>query len=268
MKKINYVLYSPCGNDTGLVIGSDFTNLEKKEINDKIMELHPNVEQVGFLSRDAYELNMAGGEFCGNATRSSAYYYLHGEKGSIDIKVSGTSGYIKSGVESNGDAWAQLPIYTGPDVVTTLSNDIKSVKLEGITHIILSLEVSSKYLNIIYKDTEKIKNISKQIRKDFNIDDSAVGVIFQEKVNNVLKIHPIVWVKSIDTCFYETACGSGTAATSILKSLESSRSISLDLLQPSGKIITAKTTFENNKVTACIISGQVFTDNVIRSLEI
>lgn len=268
MKKINYILYSPCGNDTGLVIGSDFTNLEKKEINDKIMDLHPNVEQVGFLSTSSYELNMAGGEFCGNATRSSAYYYLNGEEGSINIKVSGTSGHIKSGVDAQKNAWAELPIYTGSDVVTTLSDDIKSVKLEGITHIILGVEASSKYLDIIYKDTEHIKNISKQIRKDFNIDDSAVGVIFQEEINNVLKIHPIVWVKSIDTCFYETACGSGTAATSIVKSLEVANSISLDLLQPSGKIITAKTTFENNKVTGCIISGQVFTDNVIRSLEI
>lgn len=268
MKKINYILYSPCGNDTGLVIGSNFTDFDKRQINDKIMDLHPDVEQVGFLSTNSYELNMAGGEFCGNATRSSAYYYLHGKKGSINIKVSGTSGYIKSGVEANGNAWAQIPIYTGSDVVTTLSNNIKSVKLKGITHIILSLKASSKYLDIIYKDNEQLKNISKQIRKDFNIDDSAVGVIFQEEVNNALKIHPIVWVKSIDTCFYETACGSGTAATSILKSLEVSGSISLDLLQPSGKIITAKTTFENNKVTDCIISGQVFTDNIIRTLEI
>lgn len=235
MSKIEYILYSPCGNDTGLVIGSNFNNSDKKKINDKLMELHPNVEQVGFLSTDCYELNMAGGEFCGNATRSSAYYYLHGKNGNIKIKVSGTSGYTKAGVKDNGIAWAQIPIYSGKDIVAKLSDNISRVKLEGITHIILNPEESLKYLDTIYNNNEEIKNISLQIIKDFNIDDSAVGVIFQEKINNNLKIHPIVWVKSINTCFYETACGSGTAATSILKSIAVSSNASIDLIQPSRK---------------------------------
>lgn len=65
------ILY-PGGNTTAIVEGIPSSQLERRRINDVIMKQYPKVEQVGFLDRSLPRLQMAGGEFCGNATRSAA----------------------------------------------------------------------------------------------------------------------------------------------------------------------------------------------------
>lgn len=82
--EIKYNIYYPSGNTTALVIGSDYLQFRKR-INESIMKMHNNIEQVGFVfvENDVYKLEMAGGEFCGNATRSAAYYFLNGKDGKV-----------------------------------------------------------------------------------------------------------------------------------------------------------------------------------------
>ena len=107
MREISYSIYRPAGNDTALVSGTDFSKEEKKIINDAIMEKHANVEQVGFVNIDGKEeLQMAGGEFCGNATRSTAYHYLNGRPGRVEICVNGED-MIMAGVDSEGKFYYQ-----------------------------------------------------------------------------------------------------------------------------------------------------------------
>ena len=50
MKKFEYKILNPGGNKTALVIGNDYSNYEKKIINDIILKENKDVEQVGFLS--------------------------------------------------------------------------------------------------------------------------------------------------------------------------------------------------------------------------
>jgi hypothetical protein len=59
-------IIKPGGNDTCIITGVVNDQAERKKLNDLIMSNYSNVEQVGFLSDG--QLNMAGGEFCGNAT--------------------------------------------------------------------------------------------------------------------------------------------------------------------------------------------------------
>ena len=62
---------------------------------------------------------------------------------------------------------------------------------------------------------------------------AETDVIFLEKQKNVTKIYPIVWVREIETLYYETACGSGTiAAFTYLYNKENINQTSI--LQPSG----------------------------------
>ena len=113
MKKIikNITILRPGGNDTALVPGLNWTKIEMKLINDRIMNLYKNVEQVGFIDLKKPELQMAGGEFCGNATRSAAYLALKGKLGEINIKVSGVNKTLKAGIDLQGNTWSQMPIY-------------------------------------------------------------------------------------------------------------------------------------------------------------
>ena len=56
---------------------------------------------VLFLSNEKNRLEMAGGEFCVNATRCAVYEYLKGEKGELEISVSGAEKMLKGKVIDN-----------------------------------------------------------------------------------------------------------------------------------------------------------------------
>lgn len=263
-KEFTYYLYSPCGNDTALVETIDINERTKKVLNDKIMEIHPNIEQVGFFNNNKLELTMAGGEFCGNATRSAAFHYLNGKYGEIDIKVS-NSLIVKAGVTKEGKAWSQIPLYEGKDFIREVDNGIYEIIMNGIKFIILEKEISEKYL----LDLKNIKSNAIDIINKYNIkDNKAIGVIFIEEKDERIKIHPVVWVKSINTLFYETACGSGTTAVTILEAIKCNCNKKLEIIQPSNQIITAKVDLSKGKVEDAYIFGNIKVDKIKKKIKI
>ena len=261
-KEIKYLNFVPGGNDTAFVFGLEFTNEEKKIINDKIMRDSPNVEQVGFLGdRDNPELVMAGGEFCGNATRSAAFYYLDGKDGEITLKVN-SKDYIKAGVKDK-KAWCEIPLKKSGKIVEKINDNIYKVNMEGMTTLVVLENEASKYL----VDKDNLKSQAKELMAEYELLDSeAVGVMFLENINGTLKINPIVWVNSIDTLFYETACGSGTTATAIVKSFINKKGLTLDVLQPSSHVITASISLDENGISNAVISGNVFVENDTKTI--
>lgn len=254
---INYVISKPGGNDTAIVYGSDYTQEQKKCINDAIMKKNPNVEQVGFIDfKKKPELQMAGGEFCGNATRSAAILYLDGKAGSIKIIVNGKD-VIDAGVYDNKNAWCEIPLYQGTDTITSNDDGIYFVKMNGMVCVVIQENIAEPYL----QQKSKLKEAGMNIIKKYNLEDNeAVGVMFCECIGGIVKINPVVWVKSIDTLFYETACGSGTTAVAMVKSFKEKKSLVVDIIQPSEMIITASITMENGRINKAIISGPVEND--------
>lgn len=209
MKKVKYLVCIPAGNDTALVLGTDFTKEEKKKINDQIMERQKNVEQTGFIDPNKVpELQMAGGEFCGNATRSAAFIYLKGKEGSMELLVN-EKDRILAGVDEKKNAWCEIPLYQGNDVFMKKEDGIYQIRLNGMITIVVEERVAKKFL----ENRENLKQAGFQMIQKYGLQDSeAVGIMFCEKEEEVVKINPIVWVKEIDTLFYETGCGSGTTA--------------------------------------------------------
>ena len=263
--KVEYVICRPGGNDTALVYGMNYTPEDKKQINDAIMATHPNVEQVGFIDLNKTpELQMAGGEFCGNATRSAANCYLSGKEGEIKIIVNQTD-TINAGVYNDGKSWCEIPLYYGEDAITLKEPGIYLVKMNGMVTVVIKPEVAKKYL----ADKSSLKQCGMDFIHYYHLENNeAVGVMFCEYVDSMIKINPIVWVKAIDTLFYETACGSGTTATCMVEAFESKENQKIDVVQPSGLIITAEITFENDGVKKAVISGDVVFDPNIYSLDI
>lgn len=244
LEDIKYIKFTPGGNNTALVINNDYSKPEKKIINDYILGFDKSIEQVGFISKNEYRLDMAGGEFCGNATRSATMYYLNNKIGNIKINVNGKY-LLNSGIDEEGLIYSEMPIIKSTDQIKKINEDIYLVKLDGIVFLILE---KNSDLN-----DKEIKEYSLSLLKKYKLTKyEASGVIFLS--NN--KIKPIVYVKDINTCFYETACGSGTAAIGIYKSFISKESIEEDIIQPSGKIIKVKTNF-NEIVDYVEIKGKV-----------
>lgn len=263
--KVKYSIYRPAGNDTAFVYGLEYTQDQRKKINDLIMKKHPNVEQVGFIeSNHKPELQMAGGEFCGNATRSAAYNYLNGKAGNLQMLVN-SKDLINAGVDEEGNAWCEIPLYHGDDVITKKEPGIFIVKMNGMITIVIQEEQARKYLS----DKERLKELGMEFIHKYHLEYSeAVGVMFCEKNESVIKINPVVWVKDINTLFYETACGSGTTATSMVEAYLQKKSIRLSILQPSELIITANIVYEEETFKKAIISGNVETDGKIHLLEL
>ncbi len=251
---IQYSVLRPGGNDTALVIGIETDSKRRKAINDQIMSQQSNVEQVGFVNLDPKnaELMMAGGEFCGNATRSTAWQVLKGQAGEISIKVSGVESNLQAGVDEEGNAWAQMPIYADPSRVTFLDDGRAVVAMEGITHVVMNDSFPEA-------SPEELKQIALNILQELGLATSvaASGVMFLTPSESGVSMRPVVLVRDINTLFYETACGSGTTAVGLLEALKQGKSVDLPITQPTGMPINIKVDFDGSEFKQAVISGPI-----------
>lgn len=261
--KYQISILRPGGNNTMLIKGLVKNSNKKKLINDQMMSLYPNVEQVGFYEfnpkTNIATLEMAGGEFCGNATRSLAYLLLNGKQGQITVKVLGTSKGLKAGIRKENTAFAQMPV-TNFKSIKKLRTNLFRVDLEGITQLVYiqNEQVLSKRNRQI--NSQNLKSYAFKILQRENLIYSvpAAGVIFVTDRGKFIEIKPIVWVRDIETLFYETACASGTAAVGIWKAFQTSKKVvNVKILQPSGKLIEAEISKKSKSLIDVYIDGEI-----------
>lgn len=248
-----YTILRPGGNDQMLIKGIVPKN-KRRRINDEMIKRFPNVEQVSFyqfdLDNNLANLELAGGEFCGNATRSLAYLLLRGQTGEVSIKVSGTTSKLRAGVRQKNTAFAQMPV-SKFKAVEKLRPNLFRIDLEGITHLIY------KQSRPTIKD---LKQYAFEILRKENLINSvpAAGVMFITEKEQFIDLEPVVWVRDIETLLYETACASGTAAVGIWKALQSKeRSTKVKVLQPTGKFIEAEVTKNESSGLDVYINGEI-----------
>jgi histidine racemase len=237
-----YVIKAAGGNPTAIkTIKSELTRQEYEKFgNDLMLETQKlDVEQVGFLVQKKDFTNhfeMSGGEFCGNASRSAALIIslLTGKQENF-FTVSGFQNTVSSRVEKVSDVkfnvtceFPDLPVLITSVIIDGI--EAKVVDLGGIVHVVIDAPFP--------KDGQKEQH-QKIVEELFLTDRDAVGVIWVYKTQNGVGIEPVVWVKSIDTYFHETSCGSGTIAVTATTGERS-------ILQPSGQTISA--TVSDSKV--------------------
>jgi diaminopimelate epimerase/ribosomal protein S18 acetylase RimI-like enzyme len=256
IKNYKFNVVKPGGNDTCLIYGKIDSPTERKRLNDLAMGFYPNVEQVGFLENN--ELVMAGGEFCGNATRSAALLLLNGEPGEINIKVSGVKNYLKAGVRENGETYSEMPIFNNTDKVISIERNDPSevlVEMEGISHLI-----NFNYQQIENLPPDEIKRQAKNRIDELNLNQlPAAGVIYvKQQKKGQYSIIPVVYVRDIDTLFLETACGSGTTALGLVLAKNKGSSIdTIPIIQPSGMPIKISVDYDGNTFNKATIEGPV-----------
>ncbi len=253
--KMNYTILRPAGNDQLLIEG-----IVKKEnrraINDAMIQRFPNVEQVSFYEFDkknnTARLELAGGEFCGNATRSLAYLLLNGKPGKLSLQVSGTKHLLTAGVNKSDTAFAQMPIFAKNQTVKKLRNNLFKVELEGITQLIDTSSVEKK-------SKVELKNYAKKLLREENLLFSvpAAGVMFVKQTPTEILLQPVVWVRDIETILYESACASGTAAVALWYSKNKSATTTINVKQPSQSYIAAIVRKKDRKFVDLFIDGPV-----------
>ena len=124
------------------------------------------------------------------------------------------------------------------------------IKLDGITHILID---NSKFP----MENEAIcKRKAKEIIKALGLqNEQAVGVIWSDFKTNT--INPFVWVKDVDTIYYENACGSGSLAYGIKKAtMQKDKNIAVR--QKNGKIIDVNVVNAGYIIKTAGIGGETF----------
>lgn len=105
---IDYLVADPSGNTTILVL-TPVAKAQHSSLAAQLLAL-PGIEaeQVGYVSREAgkpLRVDMMGGEFCGNASRSAAAWALAcdgGEQGVYDVSCSGCDAVLPAKVARKG----------------------------------------------------------------------------------------------------------------------------------------------------------------------
>jgi hypothetical protein len=189
-------------------------------------------EQAGFLVSSQSHFEMAGGEFCGNASRAAAVMFskLRGAD-NVEFTVSGFKGLVSATVDRRSDneyyvRCRFLGMSVGVYPVEGHEQTINIVDLGGIVHVVVESRFPAQAE--IYRETHHHLTEELSLR-----ERDAVGVVWIERKDDSVAIHPVVWVRSIDTFFYESSCGSGTIAACAVTGVS-------DIIQPTGKIIRAE----------------------------
>jgi diaminopimelate epimerase len=230
---MDYVILAAGGNATAVVIENlprDRAWYEEKG-RELMRRTEPlGVEQAGFLNLDARHFEMSGGEFCGNAARSAAMIIAMctGET-KFDFTMSGYGGPVGASVDINGDKAAVTCSFPNLHAVAEPVNlpngdEAVLVDLGGIVHVL----VREPFVN----DRAVYERRHREIIQSLGLGErAAVGVCWIEQAaHRGTMIHPVVWVRGIDSFFYETACGSGSIAAAVASGER-------DIIQPSGQDI-------------------------------
>lgn len=234
-----YIYNAASGNPTALVFGKGIDRNQYATINNRLQKDFPEVEQVGFYEEvdGVPRLQMAGGEFCGNATRSFACFLkdLNPDMSEFTYKVSGFPNLVKANVYALDEKK-----YFCRAIFNNFNYSIKEIKLDncnvkvvdlgGIVHVVVNEKDRPFKKDLYEQDLKTIKN-------QLGIDCGAVGVLWIKEKQEKVFMKPVVWVKEIDTCYYETSCGSGSIAVGLVKTGGNGK---IDVIQPSGKIINVE----------------------------
>lgn len=245
MNNPEYLISAAGGNETAIQVidkpqTSEWYAEKGTELGAKYEKL--GAEQSGFLIKSKDHFQMAGGEFCGNATRSAAIIFsLLQNNPNTQYTVSGFDGTVNSHVEpSNHDnEYTVESIFPGMSISTkeVMANGEEAiiVDLGGIVHVVIQGTMPTDY-----------EKIHRQIVTELNLSQrDAVGVIWYTKKESYATIHPVVWVKGIDSFFYETSCGSGSIAVAKVTGLKEIYQVTKEPIQV---IITNKSVSLKSKM--------------------
>lgn len=212
---IDCIIANPTGNITVLVT-SPVSADERDKVVREMFTTVATCEQVGFvvpLSEQSIQLEMMGGEFCGNATISTAAYMAAlnrlaiGAKTTIDVDASGIEGTLPVQIECTGDncyrGTLEMPM------PTIEKHDGRSlVCLDGISHMILDEDISE----------EEMQDSIKSIAKELNVP--ALGLLKYAALSGDeadVSIRPLVYVAGSDTVVWENGCASGSIAAAFYR---------------------------------------------------
>lgn len=257
-----YVKLDPTGNITILV--TDPVARDRQAALAAQLMVDPTVggEQVGYLEpAEAPEararLQMMGGEFCGNASISTAAYLAMrdgirpGETREIPLEVSGCKGVLQCGITALTDGYegtVRMPSVSEIRSMTLSYRgdcyDVLLVRMEGIAHFILKER--------ILRDDRAERMLREWQDK---VDEEAVGLLQWDETAGFMR--PLVLVKSTGTLVWETGCGSGSTAIGVMKAMEAGDGETETAVSQPGGVLKIRTLIREGRPEEITLTGKV-----------
>ena len=261
---VNFVKLSPTQNMT-LLITSPVDRKDHAECASQLMRYESvHAEQTGFVEKPRNEkaaarLQMAGGEFCGNAAMALAALIARDKKlmrngthplllevsghgALVECMITPKDGYFIGKVKIPSPQFAESKEITVGDWVLSA----QMVHFSGITHMIITESLPEAKKSVL------IDRVTQQYMEYTKGD--ALGILFLN--NATMEMEPFVYVPSAQSRVWERGCGTGSAAVGYALTLQEGHSLSLNLLQPGG-IISVSSVFADGAVSEIWIEGRV-----------
>ena len=248
-----YILADPSGNTTAFVlspVASDDYGPVARTVMDRL-----NAEQVAFVHDD--RMDMMGGEFCGNASRSFALWQaLHRPNGlslaplqgqlQQTVTVSGAPHPLTVTLRGDGSGLHASIAMPLPNRILPLEEPFLGpctlIEYPGISHVLLENRTP------LDDDPAAVR----ELLESLGAEDGCFGLLYLE--DNSLR--PRVLVRDTCTDVWESSCASGTCAVAAALALRQNTSLTLELFQPGGSL-TACATVEGGNLTALTLDGPV-----------
>lgn len=234
--EITYYLLDPTGNKT-ILVETKVAEQDRADIAKRLLALEPEAEQVGYVSFDnGVELKMAGGEFCGNATVSTAVLYclehMESTENTFDVmvKASGEDDLVPVHIERFSDGTCrgtvEMPIPKSIEMKKLMydgeSFELPLVSFKGISHLILEKR----------PDAGKAEEMVKKWCVELGCE--GLGLMFQDP--DSAKLTPLVYVREPETLYWESSCASGSTAVGAYLAGKTACRINIDFAEPGGKL--------------------------------
>ena len=252
---LNVLRADPAGNITLFVL--DPVPLgDRAGLASRLME-GSDVEQVGFVCPPvmggAGRMEMAGGEFCGNATRAFGMLMAQrlGGVSQVLVEVSGCHRPVTVDVDlAAGTARAQMPLPRGVGRTEVDGCPATMVDLVGIAHLVVENVPPS--LEFFQKAEPLFRDIP---------DLDAYGVIFLDTERGTMT--PLVKVPAADSLVWEGSCGSGSLAAAVAQSQDAPDGPFVrSYVQPAG-VVEAAVVRRDGEEVAAWIGGPVTLDSPV-----
>lgn len=281
-KTIDYIVADPEGNITILVL-TPVEQRDYQTVATQLLQKHAEAEQVGYvlpsdgsggLAGSLPKMNMCGMEFCGNASRAFAFYQASCQQPALeelDVEVSGCDHPLHAWIRMEpereagifrGTVRVEMPLPEEiEDIRLSITRDLsrtfgldrdekdcsyltgRLVHLDGISHLVVT---GIRRDRLLAADRESVECLFHHIRDNVyqltSRDLPAFGTMFVDP--GTRDMTPIVYVRDVDTTYFEGSCASGTAAAACACALEEwdeaagSARFSYAFAQPRGTLCT------------------------------
>lgn len=253
-------LADPAGNITVFVLDR-FAREDYARVATAILDMEDiAAEQVAFITGDR-SMEMCGLEFCGNASRAFALMCAEkmqgdgvgvgaggaaemadaGAETTISVEVSGADGPVEVTVrKEDGYARIAMPLPVSMTEREDLGGTL--IDLGGITHLVLEDSEASD---------ERFEELKNKVAEES--DPPAFGVMFMKGD----ELTPVVYVKDVDSVYYEGSCASGTTAVMAARACgKADGTYNYDIKQPCGEL-SGSVTVSGGNVSGLSIEGPV-----------